>query len=82
VRHQGILVRRSDNRELLGLGVESEPCPTRALDTRAGRVQLLLQLIDRPEIALDGLLERSYSFTPRQLAIDIIRKRNTPADHP
>jgi hypothetical protein len=68
---QWILVRRRHNLELLRLGVITEPSPPAALNTGGGRIHLLLERIDRAEVAL----ERSLQLALLELTTALLRRR-------
>ena len=50
-----ILVRRGDDFKLLGLGVVSEPAPSRALDAEGLSGEVRLEGIEGPEVGVDGI---------------------------
>jgi hypothetical protein len=54
-----VLVGSGRNLETLSLRVVPEPSPAGSLDTQGSGVELLLEVIERAESLLDGLLERT-----------------------
>lgn len=68
VAQQWILVGRRDNVELTGLGIVSQPAPSRSLNGGNLCIKFVLELVQAAKVAVNGVLERALA----QLAASVL----------